>query len=242
MRVEGLQMRRRKQKMIQALPQQPSSNHEMREKFEAKTKGQKEYIRSMIENDVVFATGPAGTGKSYLALGLACQYLLDGRYDKIVICRPTVEASPKGLGFIPGDISEKLSPYVMPAVEHIKKFIGRDRYYKEFHLENIKFEALEYMRGRTFSNSFIIVEEAQNCTTEQLKMIVTRIGEDSKIVINGDVDQTDLKIKHGESIIDFEYVINKLERADLDLFGIVELTELDIIRNPLIAGFLRAMR
>ena len=212
----------------------------MQEKIKPKTKGQAEYLRTLVENDVTFVTGDAGTGKSYLALGLASEYLLEARFDKVIIARPAVEASKKGLGFLPGSLEEKVEPYLEPAVQHLKRFLGKDTYSNMIRDERIIFKTLEYMRGHTFDYSFMILEEAQNCTTEQLTMFITRIGINSKILINGDVDQTDLR-NVGDSS-DLAYVMSKVEKAGLDKFGIARLSDLDIVRSPLIAGFLRAMK
>ncbi len=217
-----------------------NEENQLQEKFEPITKGQVEYVRTLIENDVTFVTGDAGTGKSFLALGLASQYLLERRYDRIIIARPAVEASKKGIGFLPGRLDEKIQPYMLPAIAHLKRFLGKDIYANNIRNENIVFETLEYMRGSTYDNSFIILEEAQNCTTEQLVMVVTRIGINSKLLINGDIDQTDLRNTGEDS--DLAYVISKIEKANLSKFGIARLTELDIVRSPLIKDFLKAMK
>lgn len=210
---------------------------QLRTELKPRAGGQTDYLRTLIESDVTFATGPAGTGKSFLCIGLACQYILEGRYDYIVIARPTVEASPRGLGFLPGDMEEKLSPYLYPAVEHMKRFLGPTEYAGMFRDGIIKFEALEYMRGRTYDNTFMILEEAQNCTADQLKMFVTRIGDKSKIAINGDIEQSDVGSGQG-----LHYVMDKLAKANLPQFGLVELTESDIVRNKLIGDFLRVFK
>lgn len=202
------------------------------------TEGQREYMRILIENDVTFVTGDAGTGKSYLALGLAAQYLVEERFDKIIIARPAVEASKKGLGFLPGQLSEKMLPYVLPAIAHLKRFLGKDLYANMVRDDRIVFETLEYMRGSTYDYSFMILEESQNADVEQLTMFITRIGKESKILINGDIEQTDLRNKGENS--DLLYVINKVRH--LEGFGVAELTENDIVRNPLIKSFLRAMK
>jgi phosphate starvation-inducible PhoH-like protein len=210
----------------------------MQERVKPKTKGQAEYLRILVENTVTFVTGDAGTGKSYLALGLAAEYLLEHRYDTLIVARPAVEASKKGLGFLPGNLNEKLDPYVLPAIKHLKRFLGNDMYHNMIRDERIKFETLEYMRGHTFDYSFMLLEEAQNADFEQLKMFVTRIGTNSKILINGDIDQTDLKYSGDES--DLFKMMNKVKH--LAQFGIAELTEEDIVRNPLIIDFLRAVK
>lgn len=213
----------------------------LRNDFEAKTYGQKEYIRAIYDNTVIFVTGPAGTGKSYLAIGVACRKLINGDIDKIVLARPTVEASPKGLGFLPGDLNAKIFPYLLPAISHIKHFIGEQLYSNFVRDKKICFEPLEYMRGRTFDRCAMILEESQNCSRDQLIMFVTRIGAGSFIIIDGDVDQTDLR-KNDEGIGDLEYVINKIERANLEEFKVVRLTDNDIVRNKLIKDFLKVFR
>lgn len=205
--------------------------------FKPQTEGQKDYVAAIADNVVTFATGPAGTGKSFCAIALACSYLQEGRYDNIVIARPTVEASKKGLGFIPGDINEKLSPYLMPAIKHMKKIFTPHDYAVRVNAGQIQFESLEYMRGSTYDYSFMILEEAQNCTFEQLEMFITRIGTNSKIVINGDVGQSDL-VAEG-AYTDLDRMMDRVE--NLKNFGIVELTKADIVRNPIIADFLKAL-
>lgn len=203
------------------------------------TKGHAEYIRCMSENTVTFCTGPAGSSKSYSALGLACQYLLQERVDKIIIARPAVEASPRGLGFLPGGVNDKMLPYVQPAIEHLEKFLGRNTCQNYRHSGKIIIEAMEYLRGRTFDHAFILGEEFQNCTTEQIKMFVSRIGRDSKMVVNGDIAQTDIPKYDCDYTTDLAYVIHKLKQAELEGFGICELTPSDIVRNKLIGPFLQ---
>lgn len=215
-----------------------ASSHPITVDLKPKTIGHKNYIRTIVENDITFCTGPAGSGKSYLAIGLACQYLVQGKVEKIVICRPTVEASPKGLGFLPGGVDDKISVYMLPAVEHMKLFLGKDLYHNYRRDEVIEFKALEYMRGSTLNNSFVIVEESQNCTTEQLKMILTRIGFDTKMVLNGDYDQTDLR-RTGEDS-DFNYVISRLE--GIENIGHHCMGPSDIVRNKIIVDIINALQ
>lgn len=228
--------RRTKKQSVQA-----NDVKKLKNDFEAKTYGQKEYIRAVYDNTVIFVTGPAGSGKSFLALGIACRGLINGDFDKIVIARPTVEASPKGLGFLPGGINEKISPYVLPAISHLKYFLGEQTYSNFIRDKKICFEPLEYMRGSTYNNSFLILEEAQNCTKEQLIMFVTRMGISSKIVIDGDIDQTDLR-KNEDGVGDMEYMMNKLEKSNLEEFQMFRLTENDIVRNKLLKDFLKVFR
>lgn len=216
-------------------------------RLETRTENQRRYMYAMKNNTVTLCIGMAGTGKSYLALGLAAQELKEGRIDNIVIARPTVEASPKSLGALPGDIDEKISPYLYPAIEHLKMFLGKDLYGKFYHEGKIQLKALEYMRGCTFSNSFMILEEAQNASFEQLKMFITRIGKDSKIVINGDTAQTDLNMYDKGRRIDLDIMIDKIWSDDDDYnsrlndFAVVVLGSADVIRHPIIPEFLKAM-
>ena len=206
-----------------------------RKPLKAKTKNQEEYIRTISESDVTFCTGPAGTGKTAVAVGLACDYLLDKRIKKIVITRPVIE-SGRGLGFLPGTFDEKIHPYLVPILEEMNYRLNDSRVksYRESGL--IEICPLEYMRGRNFHDSFMILDEAQNATFEQLKMFVTRIGWDSKAIINGDVNQADLPKNMRGGLEEF---INKLE--GVDGVGIAELTEDDIIRNKIISKILNAL-
>ncbi len=214
----------------------------LNEEFKARTPGQYNYLRTMTENIVTFGIGPAGTGKSYCAIGLACQYLLEQRVDRIIITRPCIEAAPRSLGALPGSLEEKVAPYLRPAVEHMKRFLGRDRFLEYFHRDDIVIEPLEFMRGRTFDNAFIIGEEFQNATTEQIKMFITRIGKFSKIVIDGDIEQADVKRTNSDFPTDLEYVIHKIEKSGIENFGVFELGESDIQRHEIIGPFLRVMR
>lgn len=216
-------------------------------RLETRTENQRKYMYAMKNNTIVFCVGMAGTGKSYLALGLAAQQLKEGIVDKIVIARPTVEASPKSLGALPGDLNEKISPYLFPAIEHLKGFLGKALYGKFVHEDKIQFKPLEYMRGSTFNNSFMVLEEAQNATFEQLTMFITRIGKDSKIVINGDTAQTDLNMYDKGRRIDLDIMIDKIYSKDYDYnsrlndFAVITLGSADVIRHPIIPEFLRAM-
>lgn len=216
-------------------------------RLETRTENQRKYMYAMKNNTVVFCVGMAGTGKSYLALGLAAQELKDGLIENIVIARPTVEASPKSLGALPGDLDEKISPYLFPAIEHLKGFLGKSLYGKYVAENKIQFKPLEYMRGSTFNHSFMILEEAQNATFEQLKMFITRIGKDSKIVINGDTAQNDLNMYDRNRRIDLDVMIDRLWSKDDDYnsklndFAIITLGSSDVIRHPIIPEFLKAM-
>jgi len=214
----------------------PQSGHTARRKsLKPKTKNQEEYIRVVTENDVTFCTGPAGTGKTAVAVGLACDYLLDKRVEKIIVTRPVIE-SGKGLGFLPGTFEEKIHPYLVPVIEEMTYRLNSNRVQSYRDDGKIEVCPLEYMRGRNFHNCFMILDEAQNATFEQLKMFITRIGWDSKAVINGDIDQTDLIKRDQGGLEEF------LDRLDqVDGVGIAELTEDDIIRNKIISKILNAL-
>ena len=206
-----------------------------RKALKPKTKNQENYIKKVLENDVTFCTGPAGTGKTAVAVGLACDYLLDKRVEKIVVTRPVIE-SGKGLGFLPGTFEEKIHPYLVPVIEEMEYRLNTSRVQSYRDEGKIEVCPLEYMRGRNFHNCFMILDEAQNATFEQLKMFITRIGWDSKAVINGDIDQTDLLKTEQGGLEEF------LDRLDnVSGVGIAELTEDDIIRNKIISKILNAL-
>jgi phosphate starvation-inducible PhoH-like protein len=206
-----------------------------RKALKPKTKNQEDYVRAISANEVCFCTGPAGTGKTAVAVGLACDYLLDKRVEKIIVTRPVIE-SGRGLGFLPGTFEEKIHPYLVPVLEEMQYRLNTNRVQAYREEGRIEVVPLEYMRGRNFHNCFMILDEAQNATFEQLKMFITRIGWDSKAVINGDIDQTDLLAKDRGGLEEF------LERLEnITGVGIAELTDEDIIRNPIISKVLNAL-
>lgn len=217
-----------------------SNRQTLNEELKTRSAGQTEYIRTMVENTITFGIGPAGSGKSYCALGLAAQYLNEGKVQRIIVTRPHVEAAPKSLGALPGGIDEKVAPYLVPAVEHLKLFLGVDRYYNLRDKGEIVIEPLEFMRGRTFKHTFIVGEEFQNATTEQIKMFMTRIGDGSKMVIDGDIEQTDMKKTNSQFSTDLEFAIYKVK--DIEGIGLYELQECDIVRHPLIGKIVKAFR
>lgn len=186
----------------------------------------------MAESDVTFCSGPAGSGKTAVAVGLACQYFLENDVEKIIITRPVVEAG-RGLGFLPGSLTEKIQPYLVPVVEEMKLYLGAETYNSARSTNSIEMCPLEYMRGRNFHNSFMILDEAQNATYEQIKMFITRIGLGSKAVINGDVSQTDLDHRSDGGL---DVCMDKLD--DVSGVAICELTNDDIVRNGIISKIL----
>lgn len=201
--------------------------------LEAKTNNQKEYIRSIIENDITFCTGPSGTGKSFIAAGIASEHIFKDKIESIIVTRPLV-CTGKDIGSLPGEINEKIKPYLAPMEENLKFFLGRDKFGLYFNYKRIRFEPLETMRGATFHNAYMILDEAQNCTLEQIKMFITRMGQNSKIIVNGDINQTDLYGKSG-----LEYCLSKLN--NVHGVGICTLDYNDIQRNGILGRILSAL-
>ena len=199
----------------------------------AKTENQKEYIRSIIENDITFCTGPSGTGKSFIAAGIAAEHLLKDKVETIVVTRPLI-CTGKDIGSLPGELGEKIKPYLQPMEENLKFFLGRDRFGLYYNNRRIKFEPLETMRGATFHNSYMILDEAQNCTLEQIKMFITRMGEKSKVMINGDTKQTDLYNTNG-----LNFCLDRLK--EIKGIGICKLDYQDIQRNGILGAVLYAL-
>jgi phosphate starvation-inducible PhoH-like protein len=201
--------------------------------LEAKTENQRTYIRSIIENDVVFCTGPSGSGKSFIAAGIAAQKLLKDEIDTIIVTRPLV-CTGRDLGSLPGELNEKIKPYLQPMEENLRYFLGRDMFGMYFNQRRIRFEPLETMRGSTFHDSYMILDEAQNCTLEQIKMFVTRMGKHSKALINGDNKQTDIFRDSG-----LDFCIERL--SNVEGVGISKLEYHDIQRNGIIGAVLYAL-
>ena len=201
--------------------------------LEARTENQKDYIRAIIENDVIFCTGPSGTGKSFISAGIASEHLHREQVDTVIITRPLV-CTGKEIGYLPGEVRDKIKPYLMPMEENLRFFMGRDYFGHFFNCGRIKFEPLETMRGSTFHDSYMILDEAQNCTVEQIKMFITRMGECSKVIINGDIQQTDLRNRSG-----LEHCIEKLD--GIEGVGVCHLDFSDIQRNGIIGRILNAL-
>jgi phosphate starvation-inducible PhoH-like protein len=199
----------------------------------AKTENQKQYVRSIIDNDVTMCVGPAGTGKSFVASGLASEHLHRNKIEQVIITRPMV-CTGRDIGAMPGDVGEKIKPYLMPMEENLKHFLGQALYGAYFNQNKIRYEPLETMRGATFHNAYMILDEAQNCTLEQIKMFITRMGEDSKVIINGDVKQTDLHHRSG-----LQTCIDKLD--SVAGVGVVRLDYEDIQRHSIVGAILAAL-
>ena len=199
-----------------------------------KTLGQKKYVDAIKRSSIVFGVGPAGTGKTYLAVALAVYALKNKEIDKIILTRPAVEAGEK-LGFLPGDMNEKVDPYLRPLFDALQEMMGQDAYLRHIERGSIEIAPLAYMRGRTLSNSFIILDEAQNTTKEQMKMFLTRMSENSRIVVTGDVTQIDLPKNVKSGMIDAIEVLDGVEGIE-----IVKLTAKDVVRRELVTRIIQA--
>ena len=201
--------------------------------IEAKTENQKDYIRDLVENDVIFCIGPSGSGKSFIAAGIAANKIFKNEIDQIIVTRPLVCAG-KDIGSLPGELDDKIKPYLLPMEENLKYFLGRDYYGKLFNDRRIRYEPLELMRGATFNDAYMILDEAQNCTIEQIKMFITRMGKGSKVMINGDIRQTD--IRNFSGLMD---CVDRLE--DVEGVATSRLYNEDIQRNGIIGRVLEAL-
>jgi phosphate starvation-inducible PhoH-like protein len=199
-----------------------------------KTKGQSIYLDAMRDYDITFGVGPAGTGKTYLAMAMAVAALTKKRVSRVVLCRPAVEAGEK-LGFLPGSMEEKVNPYLTPLYDALYDMVDAERAHEMVERGQIEVAPLAFMRGRTLSNAFVIVDEAQNTTPVQMKMILTRLGQGSKLVVTGDVSQIDLPRGVGSGLIDALRVLKTVEDVSINI-----LTEIDVIRHPVVASVLRA--
>lgn len=199
-----------------------------------KTLGQKKYVDAIRKYSVVFGVGPAGTGKTYLAVALAVYALKNKEIDKIILTRPAVEAGEK-LGFLPGDLNEKVDPYLRPLFDALQEMMGQESYLRHIERGSIEIAPLAYMRGRTLSNSFIILDEAQNTTREQMKMFLTRMGENSRIVVTGDVTQIDLPKNIKSGMVDAIEVLDGVEGIE-----IVKLSAKDVVRHELVTKIIQA--
>jgi len=200
----------------------------------AQTPGQKKYYKAVQKNDIVFAIGPAGTGKTFQAVASAVSALKNNEVEKIVITRPVVEAGER-LGFLPGDLKEKVDPYLVPLYDALNKMVPKDRLKKYLDSKVIEIAPLAYMRGRTLHNAFMILDEAQNSTKMQMKMFLTRLGVTSRAIITGDITQIDLDRHDPSGLIDAGRVLQSIKGISF-----IELTDRDVVRHRLIKDIIKA--
>ena len=200
----------------------------------ARSKKQSEYINARKENEIVMSLGPAGTGKSFLAVSVAVTLLMEKKIERVILSRPAVEAGEK-LGFLPGDMKEKVDPYLRPLYDALYELFGVDKIDKKIESGEIEIAPLAFMRGRTLKNSFAILDEAQNATETQIKMFLTRIGENSKLVVNGDPSQIDLINKSYSGLIKSKKILKNIKEIK-----IIEFDHSDVVRHPLVSKIIRA--
>ena len=202
--------------------------------LKAKTLGQKKYIQAIKDNTIVFGVGPAGTGKTYLAVAMAVRAFRAHEVNRIILTRPAVEAGEK-LGFLPGDLQNKVDPYLRPLYDALFDMLGAENYQKYVERGNIEVAPLAYMRGRTLDDSFIILDEAQNTTPEQMKMFLTRLGFNSKAVITGDVTQIDLPDSKRSGLVEAVKILKNVEDI-----ATIYFTEKDVVRHRLVQAIIKA--
>ena len=199
-----------------------------------KTVGQKKYIDQIRNNTIVFAVGPAGTGKTYLAMAMAITAFRAGTVNRIILTRPAIEAGEK-LGFLPGDLQQKVDPYLRPLYDALHDIMGAETFLRNLERNLIEVAPLAYMRGRTLDNSYIVLDEAQNTTPEQMKMFLTRLGRDSKAIITGDITQIDLPEGKTSGLKEAVKILDNIEGI-----GISQLTSRDVVRHPLVQKIINA--
>ncbi|SNT72569.1 PhoH family protein [Paracoccus seriniphilus] len=212
-------------------------NYELRTRkksVEPRTDAQRAYVRSLFENELAFGIGPAGTGKTYLAVAVGVTMLIGGQVDRIILSRPAVEAGER-LGFLPGDMKEKVDPYMQPLYDALNDFLPSKQMQKLIEEKRIEIAPLAFMRGRTLSNSFVVLDEAQNATQMQMKMFLTRLGEGSRMVITGDRTQIDLPRGMQSGLSDAERILDGVKGISFNYF-----TAKDVVRHPLVARIINA--
>ena len=213
----------------------PSYEIKTRKKIvEARTEAQKKYIKSFINNEMVFGIGPAGTGKTYIAVAIAASRFIGGHVDKIILSRPAVEAGER-LGFLPGDMKDKVDPYMQPLYDALNDFFPIKQLTRLLEDKQIEIAPLAFMRGRTLSNSFVVLDEAQNATAMQMKMFLTRLGEGSQMAITGDITQIDLQRGVLSGLKNAEALLKDVEGISFNYF-----TSKDVIRHKLVAKIINA--
>ena len=199
-----------------------------------RSKKQKEYVKSLKTNQIIMSLGPAGTGKTYLAVAAALSMLLEKKVERIILSRPAVEAGEK-LGFLPGDMKDKIDPYLRPLYDSLYDLLDYEKIQRKIESGEIEIAPLAFMRGRTLKNSFAILDEAQNATQTQIKMFLTRIGENSRLVVNGDPSQIDLPNKNQSGLLDSQKILK-----DVKEISIINFDHLDVVRHPLVTKIVEA--
>ncbi|SOB92701.1 PhoH family protein [Rhodobacter maris] len=205
-----------------------------KKQIEPRTDAQKAYVRALFENELAFGIGPAGTGKTYLAVAVGVTMLIGGHVDKIILSRPAVEAGER-LGFLPGDMKEKVDPYMQPLYDALNDFLPSKQLAKLMEEKRIEIAPLAFMRGRTLANAFVVLDEAQNATTMQMKMFLTRLGQGSRMVITGDRTQIDLPRGTASGLADAERILDGVKGIAFNYF-----TAADVVRHPLVARIIDA--
>ena len=201
-----------------------------------RSKKQKEYVRALKTSHIIMSLGPAGTGKTYLAVAVALSMLLEKKVERIILSRPAVEAGER-LGFLPGDMKEKIDPYLRPLYDSLQEMIQYDKIQRKIESGEIEIAPLAFMRGRTLKNCFAILDEAQNATQTQIKMFLTRIGENSKLVVNGDPSQIDLPNKSQSGLVQSQNILKGIKEI-----SIINFDQNDVIRHPLVAKIIEAYK
>ncbi len=202
----------------------------------ARTKRQKKYINSLFNNNIIFSLGPAGTGKTFLAVAVAVNQLINGKVNKIILSRPAVEAG-ENLGFLPGDLKEKIDPYLIPLYDSLSELIGFEKMQKKIEDGTVEIAPLAFMRGRTLKESFVILDEAQNATDTQIKMFLTRLGRNTTMVVNGDPSQVDLPASKSSGLIKSINILDNIEEIKITRFD-----SNDVQRHPLVSKIIDAYK
>ena len=205
-----------------------------KKRVEPRTDAQKAYVQSLFDNELAFGIGPAGTGKTYLAVAVGVSMFISGHVDKIILSRPAVEAGER-LGFLPGDMKDKVAPYMQPLYDALGDFLPGKQLAKLIEEKQIEIAPLAFMRGRTLSNAFVVLDEAQNATSMQMKMFLTRLGEGSRMVVTGDRTQIDLPRGVSSGLADAERLLKTIPKISFNYF-----TSKDVVRHPLVAAIIEA--
>lgn len=223
------------------LPLEPRVLRPIEVKAKENTENQQDLIDCIDDCQIILACGPAGTGKTHIALGKGLQGLRENKFKQLVLIRPLEECGKK-VGFLPGELADKTAPYMKAFTELYKKFTTEEEILELIKDKRLVIETLEFLRGRTFDESFIVVDEAQNCEYKQLKMVLTRIGRRSKMILCGDLNQVDLDPKYWHNFqVPYAYVLDQLEALDVPNIVVVELTEADIVRHGIIKLICKAL-